>query len=487
MQSDPPESVPATRLGGHVFSAADQVQFAECSGDFNPMHVDPIAARRLISGRQVVHGIHTVLRALDLWSESDSANTRPVGLQCAFDHPVSVGDAVEFVAGQDAQGRLMITAAVDGLACTVVTLLTSAEGLPASVEATAPLTRDVNRLSVPLDEVPGTQVGQNMSLTPLGAGWTTTFPAAARVFGEPALAAIAALSYFVGMACPGLHSVFSSLHLRLDAAEQGAQTLLFTVKRYDSRFKLFIVAFHGAVQGELRAFQRPPPQVQPTTRALKEFVDPDEFSATQTLVIGGSRGLGEMTAKLLAAGGGEVLISYAQGRDDALNVAADINSVGLGRCHVRPFNLQSDSFEDLSLPLDLTTIYFFATPRIYRKKTGVFDSTLFGEFCTFYLDRFTALCNWLESRPGGRPVTVFLPSTLFIVERPKGMTEYAMAKAAAEVLAEDLNRSLRNVKVVHKRLPRLATDQTSSILGLTLESNVDSLLPLLRDVSRPAT
>ena len=70
------------------------------------------------------------------------------------------------------------------------------------------------------------------------------------------------------------------------------------------------------------------------------------------------------------------------------------------------------------------------------------------------LDRFHELCLWLDS--ADRPIRVYLPSTVFITERPKGMTEYAMAKAAAEVLADDLNRSLNNVRIVHTRLPRLA-------------------------------
>jgi hypothetical protein len=63
------------------------------------------------------------------------------------------------------------------------------------------------------------------------------------------------------------------------------------------------------------------------------------------------------------------------------------------------------------------------------------------------------------------------------------MTEYAMAKAAAEILVEDINRAFRKVTVVSVRLPRLRTDQTASILTLSTESNLQALLPVVRSVS----
>ena len=158
-------------------------------------------------------------------------------------------------------------------------------------------------------------------------------------------------------------------------------------------------------------------------------------------------------------------------------------AAGAGTCETLALDLSQQDFAALDLAGDLDAVYFFATPRIFRKKADTFDKALFAEFAQFYLERFAQLCRWLETRPGDRPVTVYLPSTVFITERPKGMTEYAMAKAAAEVLADDLNRTLQRVRVVHTRLPRLATDQTASIMGVSVASNVDTLLPVVRQVS----
>ena len=45
-----------------------QASFAAVSGDSNPIHLDPLAARRSLAGGAVVHGIHALLWALDSWS-----------------------------------------------------------------------------------------------------------------------------------------------------------------------------------------------------------------------------------------------------------------------------------------------------------------------------------------------------------------------------------------------------------------------------------
>ena len=478
-------------LGEKVFSAQDQLAFARLSGDHNPMHMDPVAARRLISGRQVVHGIHTLLHALNLWQDKSGRQLQRVS--CTFANPVNVGDRVVFSQHDDGDDRTVITAAVDGLDCSKIDihLAPVPVALPPSAPAlnTPRAVRRIAALTTPLDEAPGSQTGQPMHLEDAQAAdalatLQATFTQAAARLGVQRLSAIVQMSYLVGMVCPGLHSVFSSLQFSLPAAAGLSEGLTYEVRKYDQRFRLFVIDFRGVLEGEIWAFLRPPPQAQPSTREMAAHVLPGEFKGQRALVIGGSRGLGETTAKLLAAGGASVTITYAAGRDDALAVAEDIRAHGAGSCELAPLNLKDD-FPAHFAPdaANIDTVYFFATPRIFAKHTELFDHRTFDEFVSFYLHRFYQLCTWLNQGERQVPVKVYLPSTVFITERPKGMTEYAMAKAAAEVLADDLNGSLANVKIIHTRLPRLATDQTSSILKLSVASNVDALLPIVRAMS----
>ena len=472
-------------LGERCFQPADQQRFAALSHDWNPMHVDAVAARRLLSGRQVVHGIHTLLCALDLWLAGRPA--APLRLHCSFANPVNVGDRVVFSQTDGLGGSSTLIASVDGLVCTEVVIngpAPAAHGAHADVAGAAPASlrrRVIGALSSPLDEPAGSQVGQCLSVAPWHSPEASDFPHVAAVLGPASVSAIARLSFFVGMVCPGLHSVFSSVQFTLGSSTAADDTLNFEARRYDARFRLFTINFRGPISGEIKAFLRPPPQTQPSARQVADLVPAAEFAGTRSLVIGGSRGLGEMTAKILAGGGGQVVITYAAGRDDALAVAADIHSAGRGDCQVAQLDLRADAFDSLALDVAaLDAVYYFSTPRIYAKRSELFDRRTFDEFVDFYLHRFYQLCQWLNRSERASRLKVYLPSTVAIADRPRGMTEYAMAKAAAEVMVHDLNRTLDNVLIVHTRLPRLATDQTASIIKVKVESSFDVLLSVVR-------
>jgi hypothetical protein len=57
-----------------------------------------------------------------------------------------------------------------------------------------------------------------------------------------------------------------------------------------------------------------------------------------------------------------------------------------------------------------------------------------------------------------------------------------MAKAAGEVLCADMNLSLAPMHVTVRRLPRLPTDQTASVVPVEAALPVDVMLPIIREV-----
>ena len=62
---------------------------------------------------------------------------------------------------------------------------------------------------------------------------------------------------------------------------------------------------------------------------MQEKVDSTSFSGQVALIVGGSRGLGEITAKILAAGGAKVFLTYATGRQDAEKIVNGLEMSGL--------------------------------------------------------------------------------------------------------------------------------------------------------------
>ena len=62
------------------------------------------------------------------------------------------------------------------------------------------------------------------------------------------------------------------------------------------------------------------------------------------------------------------------------------------------------------------------------------------------------------------------------------MTEYAMAKAAGEVLCADMQSFERPGPILVRRLPRLSTDQTAALVQVELTDSIDVILPIIREV-----
>ena len=76
-------------LAERTFLPADQIAFAKLSGDHNPMHMDPVAARRTQAGHPVVHGVHAVLWALNAAGDH---LTGFKSLSVRFERMIYVGD-----------------------------------------------------------------------------------------------------------------------------------------------------------------------------------------------------------------------------------------------------------------------------------------------------------------------------------------------------------------------------------------------------------
>ena len=476
-------------IGQKAFTEEDQRFFAQASGDCNPMHVNPIAARRLITGKQVVHGIHVLLTGLEYWQKESDLFWRSIS--CTFSSPISVGDNVLFTQKSRRAREAVIDASVNGLVCARIVIGPGPkddENRPGFTQGGNARSGDeilIDRLSDPLDKPADDHRNKRYLVNLSEPNLSTEFPRSYHYLGSQRMAAILSLSHFVGMVCPGLHSIFSAVELDLGEEPRETTALYFSVKDYDERFHLFRIAVSGCISGSIDAFLRPEPQRQPFLGELADQVNSEDFRGTKSLIIGGSRGLGEITAKIIAVGGGDVVITYASGAEDARCVSDQINEYGSGTCETLKLDLLADSLESMNVGVDsIDAVYFFATPRIYRKKAWLFEPQLFREFLEFYIERFYELCGYLEGKVQSREIKVYLPSSVFVSERPDGLTEYAMAKAAAEVMVEDMNKHSRKVTVVTTRLPRLNTDQTSSILRLPTESNLRALLPIIRSMAK---
>ena len=236
----------------------------------------------------------------------------------------------------------------------------------------------------------------------------------------------------------------------------------------------------GGLTGVLETTARTPPVQQASISALASHVLPGKFAGTTALIVGGSRGLGELAAKLLAVGGNHVILTWKSGREDAERVVAEIRAAGASAEAIpydasQPAGLQLATLQ--SVP---THAYYFATPAIFRPQAEIFSTERLREFMAVYVDGFWQLAQAL--RVVNPAISLFYPSSVSATERPAGMTEYTMAKLAGETLAIDMNSSLAPLHVTINRLPRLATDQTATVAAVETASAIDVMLPILEEV-----
>ena len=107
--------MPDKSLATRTFDMADQIRFAEASGDRNPMHLDAVAARRTPAGAPVVHGVHMLLWALEVLARTD-AEKKPVRrLTARFKRFVTVGEAAALTVTKRTEASVWLDLAVAGL------------------------------------------------------------------------------------------------------------------------------------------------------------------------------------------------------------------------------------------------------------------------------------------------------------------------------------------------------------------------------------
>src|ERR1700752_4351719 len=88
------------------FVSADQERFAAVCGDRNPIHIDPVAARRSFVGVPVVHGIHALLWGLDSLFRFLPDLAPVASIQVSFEKMIYVGDRVKAVLAQYDKPRM---------------------------------------------------------------------------------------------------------------------------------------------------------------------------------------------------------------------------------------------------------------------------------------------------------------------------------------------------------------------------------------------
>lgn len=262
------------------FSTDDQLAFARLSGDYNPIHLDPIAARRFLFGQPVVHGMHALLWALDGWLGENSAPTRLARLKVRFRNTIALNVGVELAVESKDAANVRFEVIADG-----VSLLTANVTYETGASVRTPIAPQILTRNPPREacrEPTSVELQSAAGQLPLclePALAARLFPHVARALPAEQIATLLAATRVVGMEAPGRNSVLAGLELRDNQSPSAdCAVLSYRTEDFDERVSRLELRLDApGLAGTVTAFVRPEPQSQPPFAGVRALVGPHEF------------------------------------------------------------------------------------------------------------------------------------------------------------------------------------------------------------------
>ena len=461
------------------FTLENQLKFAKLSGDYNPIHIDKIAARRMIFGMPIVHGVHGLLWALDTWLQDANETISILSIKVFFEKPIGLDEEIILSINNDGCRVRMTLFGSDLQVKSTIIFTWERSKIQNSF---IPINRFPDKSSscaISNEEIMGKSGKLDLYLNVQVA--KEVFPNLLNFVSPLQVAVFLGISRLVGVECPGLHSLFSELSLEYCIEDHECKTLKYEVKQFKRKMSLALISVTSPImKGNIRAFLRPKIQKQDSYKKIQNLVDGAEFIGWRVIVIGGSRGLGEVCAKILAAGGAKVIITYCYGIEDANKIVEEINikSSDIAKSmHYDALVPNQKAFDLPQINWHPTHLFYFATPYISSGENGEFSTNLFNNFCKYYVVGFMNCIN-LFLKGGLR--YIFYPSSVFLDNIPTNMGEYASSKIAGEMLCQYIEKNNKGLKIYKPRLPRVSTDQTVGVLPLNNDDPVSVMLHHLK-------
>lgn len=264
------------------------------------------------------------------------------------------------------------------------------------------------------------------------------------------------LSAFVGMISPGLNSIFYSFEYYYQYNNNDNKIIKFMLNENNYDIKTYKYIYEGYnSNGMLISIYRPESINQIKIKDIQ--INNTQYLDDNILIIGGSRGLGEVIAKIFYCGGANVTITYYKCEKDALNIKNESN----GKINILKFDIENDigKINELS-ESKYTRVFYMATPKLYQNNT--FNIDIFNLYYKYYCINFNDLINYLNK---DNLKYIFYPSSEYLNNPDKKYEEYITAKILGEKIVDALNIKYPHIDSVSIRLPRLETDLTNTFIN----------------------
>lgn len=435
------------------FDYNDQKNFALLSGDFNPIHLNRIKARKYFTGQIIVHGINVFLYLLEILVEKNFYFL--ANYKIKFKKYIKVDEHFyiywdnkkKYITAQNKNNEVLCE-----VRCTERGFFSNNY-----------LVKKENDIwnSIPLNLVSDYEINNN-TFSCIHSGKKThakfLYPNLTKLLGANIVFEIAGLSAIIGMRYPGLRSIFLGLNLSFLEKKGNKKKVQLT---NETRFGLVRLQYKGInIQSNLEACFRPQETKLKSYLDLKAKVNHNiDMQNIKVLIVGGSRGIGAVTAIILSIYNCDVTITYYKCKEEAYFIKNEIERNGRS---IKIFQLDITKKSSLEKVSNIyNQVYYFATPKILKNSSPHFDEKLYYLFHSFYVE---GLKNILKKCYSKNLLYFMYPSTDFISSNEKGFKEYIKAKLEGEKVCEKFNGLMKGLKINKPRIPQVLTDQTQSLI-----------------------
>lgn len=441
------------------------LEFAKKSGDFNPLHLDEKYSSRYLFGRRIAHG--SLVLSLVL-KKTTLANDIITDLKCLFLKPIYINDFLNFeiknyknfqsivVRKKNKEKVIDILIAKKNQKLNHQKFFLKRTYLKKKLIAKIREEKDIKKNIGKVKKI-NLYFKQKNFLT----------------LSKNLFYFILLISKEIGMNFPGRRSLFLSCRFKLQNTQFKDSN--FKILEFDENLSSLTAEYNfGYYTCETKSLLLPnKKKIINTDKKLNLSLSKSFFF----LVIGGSRGLGFLTTRILLNSGFNVTSTYFLNKDELIK----LKKIFPLTLKIKKINIleKKDKRRILNMLHKYDYIFYFSSCKII--KTGqYFDKQYFNNLKLFYLNFLQFIIfnkNRLKSN-----CKVFFPSTIFLDDKfkAKQFSEYTKAKKEVENVSEKFNKVHRKL-FYNYRLKAFDTDQNYSLYKKKIKNDVYSYVNILKD------
>lgn len=308
---------------------------------------------------------------------------------------------------------------------------------------------------------------------------TKSYPYLSKDLNYKIISSLIMMSTSVGMYWPGKNSLFVGFNIFLKNIKK--KNIYLKILKTDNRTGYSIVNYKSYnCIGKIFTFFTQERAQQPSLTYLSKKIPKETLIKHKALIVGGSRGLGELTAKIIATSGGKVTITYNNNQALAKNLLNKFKKRGL-KLNLKKFKINSNgNFNHKSLKNNnYNCLYYFATPIIYRQKNIKFDKKIFNNFNNIYCKALVKIIKVLKIKD----LIIFYPSTVYNFKNNKNFSEYILAKRNGVKKLKIMEKKYKIISII-KNLPPFKTDQNNTIFSQNISHGTDEIFKICVEIEK---